>query len=194
MNIRIQVPAAVLAVLAAAAIAAPCGAQSLADVARKEEARRKALKEHARVITNKDLGAGATVTAVTPQETPKAAAAQPPPKAAAAGAEPDAAQAPAAKGPVKDQAYWAKRMAGLRDALDRDQILVDALQSRINALTADFTARDDPAQRAIIEQDRLKALAKFNELKHQIEADKKAIDDLEEEARRAGVPPGWLRS
>jgi hypothetical protein len=191
MNIRIQVPAAVLAVLAAVAVAAPCRAQSLADVARKEEARRKALKEHAKVITNKDLGAAAAVTVVTPQETPKPSAAQP--KAAASGAEPETPQAPAAKGPVKDQAYWAKRMAGLRDALDRDQMFLDALQSRINALTADFTARDDPAQRAIIEQDRLKALAKFNELKHQIEADKKAIDDLEEEARRAGVPPGWLR-
>jgi hypothetical protein len=30
-------------------------------------------------------------------------------------------------------------------------------------------------------------------LKQAIESDKKAIADLEEEARRAGVPAGWLR-
>jgi hypothetical protein len=30
-------------------------------------------------------------------------------------------------------------------------------------------------------------------LKKAIDSDKKAVADLEEEARRAGVPPGWLR-
>jgi hypothetical protein len=30
-------------------------------------------------------------------------------------------------------------------------------------------------------------------VKLEIESNKKAIDDLEEEARRAGVPAGWLR-
>ena len=34
---------------------APLHAQSLADVARAEEARRKEIKQHARVYTNKDL-------------------------------------------------------------------------------------------------------------------------------------------
>jgi hypothetical protein len=33
----------------------------------------------------------------------------------------------------------------------------------------------------------------LDRLKKQIDATKKAIADLEEEARRANVPPGWLR-
>ena len=33
----------------------------------------------------------------------------------------------------------------------------------------------------------------FGDFINQIEAGKKAIADLEEEARRANVPPGWLR-
>ena len=40
-------------------------------------------------------------------------------------------------------------MQALLAQLDRDQIYSEAMQSRINALTADFTARDDPAQRAV---------------------------------------------
>lgn len=81
----------------------------------------------------------------------------------------------------------------LKDQLDRDQTFADALQTRINVLTADFAAHDDPAQRAVISQNRQKAVDELGKLKATIEKDQKAIDGLEDEARRAGVPPGWLR-
>ena len=67
------------------------------------------------------------------------------------------------------------------------------MQTRVNALTTDFVNRDDPAQRGIIERDRQRALTELDRLKKQIVDDQKAITDIEEEARRAGVPPGWLR-
>jgi hypothetical protein len=38
-----------------------------------------------------------------------------------------------------------------------------------------------------------KALAELERVRGDIEAQEKAVTDLEEEARRAGVPPGWLR-
>ena len=62
------------------------------------------------------------------------------------------------------------------------------------ALTADFSARDDPAQRAQIGRDKQKAFDEQNRLKTVIVNDRKAISDLEDEARKAGVPAGWLRS
>ncbi len=67
------------------------------------------------------------------------------------------------------------------------------MQSRINALTADFAARDDPALRAQIERDRQRAVSELEGLQKSIKDDQKAIEDLEEEARKASVPPGWLR-
>src|SRR5262249_54919853 len=103
-----------------------------------------------------------------------------------------ASTAPAKEGP-KDQAYWAGRMKDLRSALDRDQTVADAMQTRINALTADFTARDDPAQRDLIARDRQKALDELDRLRKSIVNDKRASADREEEARRASVPPGWIR-
>src|SRR4029078_7385028 len=49
-----------------------------------------------------------------------------------------------AKEAPKDQAYWSRRMKDLQVQLARDEAFAEALQSRINALTADFSARDDP--------------------------------------------------
>jgi len=85
------------------------------------------------------------------------------------------------------------RGQALQDQLDRDSTFADALQTKINSLTTDFVNRDDPAQRSVLERDRQKAIAQLAKLKQGIIDDKKAIADLEEEARRAGVPPGWLR-
>src|SRR5947207_3222760 len=96
-----------------AAIAAPVLAQSLADVARKEEERRKEIKQPAKVITNSDLKPG-----LQP-------ASGPPPTAAAAAAG-DAKAGDKGKpaggtaDPTKDQKYWTDKKKALNDALDRD--------------------------------------------------------------------------
>jgi hypothetical protein len=174
----------VLAVLLAWAASAT--AQSLADVARREEARRKQIKKPSRVITNKDLRPSETPPplAPAPAETPAVAPAGPTP------AEPEVTDEEKAK---KDEEAWRQRMTAARQELERSQMYLDALQSKINALWADFTARDDPAQRGKIQTERQKALAEYDRVKGEIAANKKAVDDIEEEARKAGVPPGWLR-
>jgi len=180
------------------ASAASSAAQSLADVARKEEARRKNVAEPAKVYTNKDLKPVPSPSNAPAASTPDAKAdekAAPekddPAKPADKNDKTDAV--PPAKEPVKDQAYWAGRLKAAQEQLARDETYASAMQSRINALTTDFVNRDDPAQKRTIEQDRLKAIAEMDRLKQAIANDKKALDSLLEEARRAGVPPGWLR-
>ena len=191
---------AIVSVLLSGAM--PVSAQTLADLAKKEEERRKNIPEPAKVYTNKDLSpaptsstpppatgstaSGSTTPAATPgtPTTPPAAGAPP------AGAP---AQEAEAKGPVKDQAYWSGRMKALREGLTRDEGYAEAMQTRLNSLQTDFVNRDDPAQRAVIERDRQKVASELTRLKQAITDGKKAIAALEEEARRAGVPPGWLR-
>ena len=179
--------------------------QSLAAVAEKEEARRKAVKKSSRVYTNKDVRPAAD--ARTPSSNAAgadAAAAQGSQAPAAPGEAERAGEGgqPAAEGekPLSDEEQrqadeeqWRSRMADARTALERSQILAEALQTRINSLWMDFTARDDPAQRAVIDAERKKAIAQLDRVKADIVAQTKAIADIEEEARRAGVPPGWLR-
>ena len=157
---------------------------SLAELARLEAARRKAVATPSKVVTDKDL---------KPAPAP-AAPAQPGP--AAASPEPAAPEAAPAGEPAAgthDEAWWKTRMESLREELRRSEIFVDSLQSRINALSTEFANRDDPFQRAKIGEDRLKMLAEMERVQRDIERIKKSSADLEEEARRSGVPPGWLR-
>jgi hypothetical protein len=186
---RLLVPA-ILVVVIASPLVSVASAQSLGDLSRKEEERRKAVKpaEKARLYTNKDLR---SVQAPTPSTSAAAPAAAPAPSDPAKEAA--TAEANKAKEPVKDQAYWAGRMQELLSKRERDQIYADALQTRINSLATDIVNRDDPARRAVLMGDRQKAVEELARLKQDIADGRKAIADLEEEARRARVPPGWLR-
>ncbi|MBZ5560515.1 MAG: hypothetical protein LAO77_24940 [Acidobacteriia bacterium] len=169
-------------------------AQSLADIAKKEEERRKTIATPAKVYTNKDLSPVPATTATPPAATTPADTAKDADKSKDTKDAKDAKDASGGKDtPVKDQKYWSERQKALQAQLDHDMSFADALQVKINAQTTDFIARDDPAQKAQIERDRNKSLADLEGLKKAIEADKKAIADFQEEARRAGVPPGWLR-
>ena len=84
-------------------------------------------------------------------------------------------------------------MTAARQALERAERRAAELQTRVNGLWADFTGRDDPAQRAVVEQERQAALAELDETRAEAEELAQAVADLRAEARRAGVPPGWLR-
>ena len=179
-----------LTALGLSAVAFPARAQSLGDLARQEAERRKALQEPSRVITNKDVPA---VAQPQPSATKPADGAKPADgdKTATDAAKTDDTKPASTE--TKDQKYWSDRHKGLLTQLERDQMFAQALQSRINALWTDFVNRDDPAQKALIEADRNRALAELDRLNAAIDSDEKAIADFEEEARRAAVPPGWLR-
>jgi hypothetical protein len=162
-------------------------AQSLGDVARKEEARRKTVRKPSRVYTNESLQ-----NVDPPPSTPSPA--EPKASPAPAAQETPAPAATATPGEsLRDEKYWRGRLEAARTSLGRAQTFQEALQSRINALSADFVNRDDPAQRNVIAADRQKALAELDRVKQEIVQHQKAIVDIQEEGRRAGVPAGWLR-
>ena len=188
-------------------IAVPVCAQSLGDLAKKEQERRKALPPAAKTYTNEDLK---RLKPMPGGETPPKADAEKPgdPAKPADPAKPGESVKPTdvkSDAPVtvvmdgakvdgaKDEKYWRGRINAAKEDIRRNEAFRDALQSRINALTADFAGRDDPFQRAKIGDDRQKALAELARVNEEIVNGTKAIADIEEEARRAGVPPGWLR-
>ena len=189
---RTKVFVLIVILLSLSGLRVTLAAQSLADVARQEQERRKAIKKPSKVLTNKDLG---TVpgSAAPAAGAPAAGGTTPPPagtdaaKPGANGAEKKATE------PAKDQAYWSGRAKGLQSQLDRDQAFAVALQSQINALTTQYTNVSDPVQQAALANDRQKALDELTRVTKQVTDGKKAIVDLQEEARRAGVPSGWLR-
>jgi hypothetical protein len=178
------------ALLAALLMAWPsiAAAQSLGEVARKEDARRKGVAKPGKVYTNETL---------RPSDRPAdTAAAAPAASAATAPESQPAAEAPATEPQAdakKDEAFWKGRMKKAQEGAERSKTFAEALQSRINALSADFVSRDDPAQRAVIGKNREKAVVELDRVRKEIVAAEQSIRDVEEEARRAGVPAGWLR-
>jgi hypothetical protein len=164
-------------------------AQSLGDVARQEAERRKIVKT-GKVYTNDNVqpdptsAAPAPTTPATDGSTPAAAATPAPTTEPAAPAKPEEA---------KTEAYWKKRMTAARDSLARSQTFAEALQTRVNALTNDFASRDDPAQRQVVAANRQKAIDELARVKSEITQYQKAITDIQDEARRANVPAGWVR-
>jgi hypothetical protein len=185
-EVEMRVLTAAILILSATVVQA----QSLGDVARREAARRKTVKAPGKVFTNDDLKVDPRDVASLPpspmappsDDTP----AEPAPSGKAGGG------ATPAQG-ANDEKAWRGRVQGARDGLARAQVLADALQSRINALSADFTSRDDPAQRATIATDRQRALDELERVKKDVQTQTKALADVQEEGRKAGIPAGWLR-
>jgi hypothetical protein len=165
----------------------------LAEVAKKEAERRKTQPSSGKVYTSKDLPESAQKPAAPPAtETAQpvdpvaAAAAQPP-----AGAPGSEEQKPATE--QKDEAWWRARITQAREEFRRNELFAESLQSRINALTREFALPSGGARRIAVGQQRAEAMNELARVKQEIDRGKQQIADIEEEARKAGVPPGWLR-
>jgi hypothetical protein len=182
-----------VAVVAILALPAPSASgQSLAELARQGQDRKQPASEASekgqkRVFTNRDLGPGGSVPAAPTGQTGA------PPQAEKKDTGRPAPPKPAEQTEVRDEAWWRKRITAAQAELQRNELFLEALQSRVNALSTDFVSRDDPAQRAQIGANRQRALAEMERVRGDIEKLKKQIGEIEEEARVAGVPPGWLR-
>jgi hypothetical protein len=165
-------------------------------VARQEQERRKTIKESAKVLTNKDLAAVPAIPPAAATGPSPAADGAPSTEAGKSDAKTDPITTDGGKTatePTKDQAYWSGRAKALQAELTRNETFAVALQSRINALANEYTNQSDPIQQARVATERQKATDELNRLTKQIADDKKAIATLQEDARRAGAPPGWLR-
>jgi hypothetical protein len=161
---------------------------SLGEAALRESIRRQATTKSTATLTN--LG--------REEEPPPAAAVSglptpPEPQPAVAGAAGSPAAAAKAADPAQDEQWWRARMNNARLAVDKDNLLIDALQSRINALQADVVNIDDPVQQGKARQNLGKALTELDSMKQKRDTDLKSIAAIQDEARRSNVPPGWIR-
>lgn len=167
------------------ALQAGLSAQSLADVAKAEEARRKTIKSGVKVYTNEDLV----------RTLPTSAAPAQPAAAAAKAGEPakpgDEKEKPV--DPTKTQAYWKERATTLQQSLSRNKLLLEALQTQVNGLNAEFVSMDDPGQRDLLQARLQRATGELQRVQQDIEKQTREAAALQDEARKAGVPAGWVR-
>jgi hypothetical protein len=165
--------ALILCVLGGSALA-----QGLGDAARKETERRSRAKGSGKVYTGDDLRHGAP--SVTPE---------PPP----AGREAEAAPPPPSGGRAsqngQDERRWRSRAEGLRANVSRLEREVDEADR-----AATRSAYDGPMDRyGYVNTEHTRWVARAQQAREALAGARKAVEDFEEEARRAGIPPGWLR-
>ena len=159
--------------LAVLSLAAPLQAQSLAGVAKKAEQERAKAKE-GKVYTNKDLA-----------DTPPATTAPLPSDAGPVSSS----SKPTSGGETKDEEWWRSRALALRRTLADDQTKLAAAKGHYDSLPDTVKGA---VGRPVIEAS-IKAKEEITRLTAIVANDQRAITEFEQEARRAGVLPGWLR-
>jgi hypothetical protein len=161
--------------------AAVSSAQSLVDVAKKEKERREKNKtESKRVITDRELAGsyGGLPPARSAQATSQTST-------PAAGESADASKDQANKGEdqqdeTKTQAYWQNRVKGAKD--------------KIAKLEAQLQSNDwGEGQRVGVDPRGQTNLGDRQKVEQDLAAAHSELDAIQAEARRAGVPPGWVR-
>ncbi|HEY2940869.1 MAG TPA: hypothetical protein VGN09_00410 [Vicinamibacteria bacterium] len=98
-------------------------------------------------------------------------------------------------GRKRNEAYWRGRTTQLREAAAEADSKVKELEARIAALRNDMSPTNvqDPNRLQSRDRELREAMDSLDATRTAAETARKALADLEEEARRAGVPPGWVR-
>jgi len=161
-------------------------AQSLGELARREAERRKRIETPSKIITDKDLEPAES--SPTSAQVAPAAPSAPPPDAAGVMNTP-----PEPKYVARDPSYWLNRMRELRTRGDFLKLQAAALEKRADELQTDFETFRNPRHRGVSELERQRLRTERALVLADLAATHKQVVDLEEEARRSNVPPGWLR-
>ncbi|MFY9689096.1 MAG: hypothetical protein WA369_01570 [Candidatus Acidiferrales bacterium] len=173
---------------AAPAPAAAPQQDSLAEAARKAREQKKDAPKAAKVFTNDDIPTQGAVSTVGTSDADTSQNAQDTSNAAAA---------PAASG--NDEKMWRDKFADLNHKLDQDQAELDVLQREANTGMLQYyggnpeKAYQDQTNAEPLGAAYDKKVSAIDAKKKEIEADKQAISDAEDELHKAGGDPGWAR-
>jgi len=150
-------------------------AQSLAEIAKKEKERRAANKDQPEnVITERDLSSsygGLREGEPAPADGETA-------QTGDSSAEGDASQEPTVEDETKTQGYWQNRISAAKEKI-----------ARLEQETQDW----GDGQRVGVDPRGTSQLARRERAQQDLEKARAELAGIQAEARRAGVPPGWVR-
>jgi hypothetical protein len=177
-------------------------AQSLGEVAKKEQEKQERKKKEksgkppAKVYTEEDLKKAreseAGAVTVLPEngnvESGSASSSSDDDEAVSGEGRP-------AGGKRRTETYWRGRATRARDAVNEADAKVKDLEARVTAIRNDLNPvnTQDPNRLQTRDRELREAIDALEAARQGADAARKALSDLEEEARRAGALPGWLR-
>jgi len=163
--------------------ATPAQKESLGDAARRVREQKKETVQQPKVFTNDNIPRQGDISAVGPQ-----------PEAAENADGAAAGNGKSDKGSSNDEKTWRTRFEKLHHKLEQDQANLDVMQRELGVL--DLQYYNDPAkgmQQGLTRSDINEKTAKIAAKQKEIDADKQAISDAEDELRNSGGDPGWAR-
>lgn len=163
-------------------------AQSLGTLARQQRRneRQSGQRLPPHVYTNADLPTTGGISVFGPPAAPPAT------QGVAPAAAPDAAALLARQ--ADQEKIWRRRFADARQRLTLDRARLDVLQRERNLAQVQYYSDPNVALREQHSQADLKKRQQQIDLSQkQVEADQKKLNDLNDELRRQGLPPGWAR-
>jgi hypothetical protein len=168
---------------AAASVTASSAPQdSLADAARKAREQKKLAAKPGKVFTNDNIPTSGGISSASASSAPSA-------KEGASDATPASSSASA-----NDEKSWRDKFAQLRQKLDRDKENLDVMQRELGELSVQYYSDPTKAMQQQLSRDDInKKTAAIDAKKKEVEADQQAIDDAEDDLRKAGGDPGWAR-
>ena len=93
----------------------------------------------------------------------------------------------------QSEKYWRTRYREVSGRLQGAEKAVRQLQKEVDDLTRAFYVLSDAEQKGNMEYQRTEKLNDLQQAKRELEDAQTDMDNLEEEARKAGALPGWLR-
>lgn len=171
--------------------------QSLAEAAKREKERRAKVVESGPSFTDEDLkrrGEGGDATSGDAGDATGKTAGEGPGAGKSAGAKSGTPKAGAG-----DEASWRRRAKALRDAVAAAEAPVAQAQAALDKTQAGLRqplpgdAMKQVPPPTVSDGDRRAAEANLEAAKAELARARKALEDFEEEARRKGILPGWLR-
>lgn len=162
---------------------------SLGDAARKARAQKKGSIKPAKVFTNDDVGGlTGTISVIGAEPVPTSAA----DKTAGKADEKKTPVTDSKKESAKDEASWRAKFATARKVLAQDTKELDVLQREYNLKLEQYSQDPNWAMhQQNSREDINKTQAEIEAKKQDIDKDKQALSDLEDELRKSGGEPGW---
>ena len=155
---------------------------SLLEAGRAERERRANSGPPVAVITDKNLKQYAAKGQLTIADVTKSKP------------QPAAAPAPEGAGPAHDEQYWRSRGREIRARWKSTAEEVKKLEAAAAGLRRSFYAEDDPYVRdSKVKPEWDRVLDRLQQAREDLETVKKELADFEEQGRREGALPGWLR-
>jgi len=173
----------------------PASPQSLAELAKKEKERRKRTEKagaETKVIKEDDLKQVHGGLSNEPSKRSASPSSTSAPAGDASASDPDATTSDLDRERAQRQRQedeWRRRMAAARQRVEKAKKNLETLEGLF--LVGGERYVDSQGNTVIRDLDHLREIVAS--AKAEVAAAEKAVADLEERARRAHVPPGWLR-